>query len=58
MGLDAGSSVVGPDHQVHDVGSLYVVGGSAVPTALGVNPQITIMALATRASERIADVLG
>ena len=26
---------------------------SAVPSALGVNPQVTIMALATRAAERI-----
>ncbi|MFO0709696.1 MAG: GMC family oxidoreductase N-terminal domain-containing protein [Sandaracinus sp.] len=53
MGTDPSTSVVGPDHETHDVKSLFVVDGSAVPTALGVNPQITIMALATRAAERI-----
>ena len=58
MGVDATSSVVGPDHQVHDCAGLYVVDGAAVPTSLGVNPQITIMALATRAAEKIAHALG
>ncbi len=58
MGLDPATSVIGPDHQVHDTEGLYVVDGSAVPTALGVNPQITIMALATRAAEKIAGALA
>jgi choline dehydrogenase-like flavoprotein len=58
MGGDPRRSVVGPDHQAHDVPGLYVVDGSAVPSSLGVNPQITIMALATRAAERIDGSLG
>jgi len=58
MGRDPASSVIDANHQLHDVGALYVVDGSAVPTALGVNPQITIMAMATRAAEKIAQALS
>ncbi len=58
MGVDPARSVIGPDHQVHDAPGLYVVDGAAVPTALGVNPQVTIMALATRAAEKIAGALS
>ncbi|MBI5515084.1 MAG: GMC family oxidoreductase [Deltaproteobacteria bacterium] len=50
MGTDPHRSVIGPSHETHDVGGLFVVDGSAVPTALGVNPQITIMALSERSA--------
>ena len=42
--------VVGADHQVHDTPGCYVVDGSVVPSSPAVNPQVTIMALATRAA--------
>ncbi len=58
MGRDPQSSVVDANHRLHDVESLYVVDGAAVPTSLGVNPQITIMAMATRAAEKIAATLS
>ena len=58
MGRDASSSVIDQNHQLHDCAGLYIVDGAAVPTALGVNPQITIMALATRAAEKIAAALA
>lgn len=58
MGVTPELGVVGPDHETHAVRDLYVVDGAAVPSALGVNPQVTIMALATRAAERLAERLG
>jgi choline dehydrogenase-like flavoprotein len=54
MGRDRRSSVVNLDHETHDVPGLYIVDGSTVPGPLGVNPQLTIMAMAARAGERIA----
>jgi hypothetical protein len=54
MGRDRRTSVVDLDHQAHDVPGLFVVDGSTVPGPPGVNPQLTIMALAVRAAEQIA----
>jgi choline dehydrogenase-like flavoprotein len=58
MGADPARSVLTPDHQTRDVRHLYVVDGSAIPSSLGVNPQMTIMAMALRAAEIIHDRLG
>jgi choline dehydrogenase-like flavoprotein len=58
MGRDARRSVVGLDHQCHDVPGLFIVDASTVRGPLGVNPQLTIMALATRAAEHISPHLG
>jgi choline dehydrogenase-like flavoprotein len=58
MGADPKRSVVGPDMQLHDLPGLYVTDGAAVPSSPAVNPQLTIMALATRAAFGIADRLG
>jgi choline dehydrogenase-like flavoprotein len=54
MGSSAQNSVVDFSHCVHGMDNLYVVDGSTVPTSLGVNPQVTIMAMA----ERAATLLG
>jgi choline dehydrogenase-like flavoprotein len=54
MGHDPRTSVVGPSHETHDLRGLFVVDGSTVPGPLGVNPQLTIMAMATRAADQIA----
>lgn len=53
IGRDAARGVVSLDHETWEVRELFVLDGSVVPTSLGVNPQLTIMALATRAAERI-----
>ncbi|MCL2778684.1 MAG: GMC family oxidoreductase N-terminal domain-containing protein [Polyangiaceae bacterium] len=58
MGKDPRNSVVGLDHQTHDVRRLYIADGSTVPGPLGVNPQLTIMSMAVRAADRIHDALG
>ena len=47
--------VVDGDLKVHGVEGLYVADASAVPSSLGVNPQITIMALATRLAYGLLD---
>ncbi len=49
-----GDSVVDMNGEHHDVRSLFVADGSIFPTCAGVNPQVTIMAFATRIAEQIA----
>ncbi|MFO0559922.1 MAG: GMC family oxidoreductase [Polyangiales bacterium] len=51
MGVDPLRSVVDHTHETHDVHNLFVCDGASVPSALGVNPQITIMAMSLRAAE-------
>jgi choline dehydrogenase-like flavoprotein len=47
MGVRPGSSVVDPDGQAWEVKNLFVVDGSVLPTSLGVNPQLSVMGMAT-----------
>ena len=53
MGSDPLHAVVDQNHETHDVHNLFVCDGSALPSSLGVNPQVTIMALALRAADGI-----
>jgi choline dehydrogenase-like flavoprotein len=55
-GADPANAVVDSDLQVHGVAGLHVADGSVVPSSLGVNPQITIMALATRLADHLLQV--
>ncbi len=48
MGRSAEVSVIDARGQAWDLEELYLADGSVVPTSLGVNPQLTIMALALR----------
>jgi cholesterol oxidase len=49
MGADAAHGVIDAQHRVYGYDGLYVVDGSAVGANLGVNPSLTIAALAERA---------
>lgn len=50
---DPDRGVVDADQRLHELDNLYVSDGSVVPSALGVNPQITIMALAVRLARHL-----
>lgn len=53
MGKTAGDGVIDADHKVHGYEGLYVIDGSAVSANPGVNPSLTITALAERAMSKI-----
>lgn len=53
MGASAEEGVISSAHEVHEYPGLFVVGGAAVPANLGVNPSLTITAMAERAMSRI-----
>ena len=53
-GTDITTSGATPDGERHGVRGLYITDGSLLPTALGVNPQETIMAVAQLLASRIA----
>jgi gluconate 2-dehydrogenase alpha chain len=53
MGKDPASSVVGSSLMCHDVENLYVMSGAVFPSCPGINPTLTIQALALRAADGI-----
>jgi choline dehydrogenase-like flavoprotein len=53
MGSDPAESVADGRGELHDTAGVWIGDGSAFPTAPGVNPMISIMALAHRTSENI-----
>jgi choline dehydrogenase-like flavoprotein len=57
MGIDPTQSVIDGNCQVHGVQGLFVCDGSAFPAASGVNPMLSIMGLAHRASQYIKTTL-
>lgn len=54
MHADPAQGPLSPDFALHKVPNLFVADGSVFPNCLGVNPQITIMATARLAGDRIA----
>lgn len=55
MGADPKTSALNGFNQMHAVKNLFVVDGSAFPSATEKNPTLTILALAWRASDYLAD---
>ena len=53
MGQDPGDSVCDPRGELHDARGVWIGDGSAFPNATGINPMVTIMALARRTAEFI-----
>ncbi len=53
MGDDPRTSVVNPDGRTWDHPNLWVCDGSIFPTTGGVNPSLTIQAMALRTADRI-----
>jgi len=50
MGTNSAASVVDPEHRVWGTRGLYVADASTFPSASGVNPMLTVMAMAHRAA--------
>jgi choline dehydrogenase-like flavoprotein len=55
MGPGPRDSVVDSYGRVHGLSNLFVCDASVFPTSVGVNPQLTVMALALRTSQHIAE---
>jgi paromamine 6'-oxidase/6'''-hydroxyneomycin C oxidase/2'-deamino-2'-hydroxyparomamine 6'-oxidase len=59
MGTDPASSVTDPDGLLHEADNVYVGDGALLPYPSGVNPALTIQALALRVAHRLlADRFG
>ena len=57
MGDDPKRSVLNKFNRMHDVENVFVVDGSAFPSASEKNPTLTILAMSWRASDYLADQL-
>jgi choline dehydrogenase-like flavoprotein len=58
MGADPETSVAGPLGELHDTEGVWIGDGSAFPTSSGTNPMVSIMSLAHRTAEAIAEEAG
>jgi choline dehydrogenase-like flavoprotein len=58
MGEDPETSVASPWGELHDTKGVWIGDASAFPTSSGTNPMVSIMALAHRTAEAIADDVG
>jgi choline dehydrogenase-like flavoprotein len=56
MGFTPRDSVINADCRSWDIPNLFICDGSVFPTTGGVNPSLTITAIAMRAAERIGQL--
>jgi choline dehydrogenase-like flavoprotein len=55
MGIDPENSVVDANNEAHAAPGVYVMDGSCFPTSSGVNPMVSIAAIAHRAATLLAE---
>jgi choline dehydrogenase-like flavoprotein len=53
MDADPARGVVGTDGALHGAEGLYVADGSLLPSSIGVNPMMTIIAMASRVAQQL-----
>ncbi|KAL0407943.1 UNVERIFIED_CONTAM: Long-chain-alcohol oxidase FAO4A [Sesamum radiatum] len=58
MGVDPKTSAVNPKGETWEVEGLFLADSSVFPTALGVNPMVTIQAIAYCTAQSVLEVLG
>jgi choline dehydrogenase-like flavoprotein len=58
LSADPETGVTAPDGSVHGAQDLYVCDASLLPTSLGVNPMMTVIACASRISRGLAEQLA
>jgi choline dehydrogenase-like flavoprotein len=54
---DARRGAVAPDGSLHGAEGIWVADGSLLPSSIGVNPMLTIVAMASRVARQLADRL-
>jgi choline dehydrogenase-like flavoprotein len=57
MGADPRNAVIGGDGRHHQFDNLWIFDGSAFPTSIGANPQLSIYAMAARNATRLAELI-
>ena len=58
MDADPGAGVVATDGALHGAEALYVADGSLLPSSIGVNPMMTIIAMASQVGRQLAHRLS
>ncbi len=57
MGADPRHAVIAGDGRHHQFDNVWVFDGSAFPTSIGANPQVSIYAMAARNATQLADLM-